>query len=51
MEGGGRVVEPAPHFLRKNLLHINQTCIPTAVYIGIVTDGVILLKAFCGLYK
>jgi hypothetical protein len=28
--------------------HINQTYIPTAVYIGIATDGVILLKAFVG---
>lgn len=28
--------------------HINQTYIPTAVCIAIVTDGVILLKAFVG---
>jgi hypothetical protein len=42
---------PIPHLARKKFLDINQTYIPTAVYIGVVTDGVILLKAFCGLYK
>jgi hypothetical protein len=33
---------------QKKVLHINQTYIPTVVYIGIVVDGVILLKAFVG---
>jgi hypothetical protein len=55
MEGGGGI--PAPHFLRKKFFffHIYQTYIPTAIYIDIVSNGVILLKAFVGytnvLYK
>jgi hypothetical protein len=45
MEGGGggtRTSLPEKNFF---FLHINQTCIPTAVCIGTVNDGVILLKA------
>lgn len=38
----------APWFLRRKVLHINQTHVPTVVCIGIVVDGVISLKAFVG---
>jgi len=38
----------APWFLRRKVLHINQTHVPAVVCIGIVFDGVILLKAFVG---
>jgi len=38
----------APWFLRRKVLHINQTHVPTVVCIDIVVDGVILLKAFVG---
>jgi hypothetical protein len=38
----------APWLVGRKVLYINQTHVPTVVCIGIVVDGVILLKAFVG---